>query len=196
MRKSVCVLCVVFIGVFLLYGCNIVPKSVQYQKEETDLVGNVEQINPVIEEIQVVLTSLGCDTGNKEGKMSQKTRDAIKEFQESRGIKPTGYIDDLTLRQIEDIRRAEEQKELEKSYSVDVRSAFPEKGASGVEAKWTVKDIQNALKNAGFDPGTIDGKLGPRTQQAVKEFQRTKGLKVDGKVGPQTWGELNKYLKK
>lgn len=196
MRKSVCVLCVVFIGVFLLYGCNIVPKSVQYQKEETNLVGNVEQINPVIEEIQVVLTSLGYDAGNKEGKMSQKTRDAIKEFQESRGIKPTGYIDDLTLRQIEDIRRAKEQKELEKSYSVDVRSAFPEKGASGVEAKWTVKDIQNALKNAGFDPGAIDGKPGPRTQQAVKEFQRTKGLKVDGKVGPQTWGELNKYLKK
>jgi len=56
------------------------------------------------------------------------------------------------------------------------------------------KEIQAALKNAGFDPGYIDGKIGPKTQQAIKEFQRTKSLKIDGKVGPKTWAELSKYL--
>ena len=56
------------------------------------------------------------------------------------------------------------------------------------------KDIQRALKNAGFDVGTIDGKIGPKTKKAIVDFQKSKGLKADGKVGPKTWVELEKYL--
>ena len=58
------------------------------------------------------------------------------------------------------------------------------------------KDIQTALKNAGFYTGAIDGKIGPKTKGAVTEFQKAKGLKADGKVGPKTWVELEKYLLK
>lgn len=56
------------------------------------------------------------------------------------------------------------------------------------------KDIQTALKNAGFYVGAIDGKIGPKSKKAIEEFQKSKGLKVDGKVGPKTWAELEKYL--
>jgi peptidoglycan hydrolase-like protein with peptidoglycan-binding domain len=56
------------------------------------------------------------------------------------------------------------------------------------------KDIQKALKNAGFYTGSVDGKIGPKTKKAVEEFQKSKGLKADGKVGPKTWIELEKYL--
>ena len=56
------------------------------------------------------------------------------------------------------------------------------------------KDIQRALKNAGFYTGTVDGKVGPKTKKAIEEFQKAKGLKVDGKVGSKTWSELAKYL--
>ena len=56
------------------------------------------------------------------------------------------------------------------------------------------KDIQKALKNAGFYTGSVDGKLGPKTKKAIEEFQSSKGLKADGKVGPKTWAELEKYL--
>lgn len=56
------------------------------------------------------------------------------------------------------------------------------------------KDIQRALKAAGFYSGSIDGKIGPKTKRAITEFQKAKGLKVDGKVGPRTWAELEKYL--
>jgi len=58
------------------------------------------------------------------------------------------------------------------------------------------KDIQRALKNAGFYTGAIDGKIGPRTKKAVEEFQKAKGLKVDGRVGSKTWSELEKCLTK
>lgn len=57
------------------------------------------------------------------------------------------------------------------------------------------KEIQTALKAAGFYAGNIDGRMGPKAKKAVIEFQKAKGLKADGKVGPKTWAELENYLK-
>ncbi|MFC1666420.1 peptidoglycan-binding protein [Candidatus Omnitrophota bacterium] len=187
----------VFIIIFLFCGCNIIPKSVQYQKEEEKIVGSTDTISPRVEEIQVVLNALGYDIGNTDGRMGQKTREAIREFQESRGLKSIGYIDTLTWREIEDIRRLQEDQELEKSYTIKVRSPYlKEEDAPRIQLGVAARDIQRALKKAGFDSGAIDGKMGPRTQQAVKEFQKTKGLVPDGKVGPKTWAELGKYLER
>ena len=56
------------------------------------------------------------------------------------------------------------------------------------------KDIQKALKAAGFYAGAIDGKIGPRTKKAIIDFQRANGLKPDGKCGPKTLAVLDKYL--
>lgn len=56
------------------------------------------------------------------------------------------------------------------------------------------QQIQTALKNAGLYTGSIDGKIGPKTKQAIETFQSNNGLKVDGKVGPQTWAALEPYL--
>lgn len=54
-----------------------------------------------------------------------------------------------------------------------------------------VRELQQALADAGYDPGPIDGDFGPRTRAAVVAFQRDRGLEVDGVVGPQTWGALS-----
>ncbi len=63
-----------------------------------------------------------------------------------------------------------------------------------LSAKPPKRDIQQALKNAGFYQGAIDGKVGPKTKDAIREFQRTSGLKADGVVGRQTWEKLGPYL--
>lgn len=54
--------------------------------------------------------------------------------------------------------------------------------------------IQMALKNAGYYIGNVDGKIGPKTKKAIKEFQKANALAVDGKVGPKTWAALSKHL--
>jgi len=56
------------------------------------------------------------------------------------------------------------------------------------------EDIQQALKNAGYYAGTIDGKIGPKTKAAIREFQDDMGLKVDGIAGRNTKEKLYKYL--
>jgi len=58
------------------------------------------------------------------------------------------------------------------------------------------KQIQVALQNAGYNPGSIDGKMGRQTREAIKEFQRANNLAEDGKVGKKTWGLLKEYLYK
>jgi murein L,D-transpeptidase YcbB/YkuD len=55
--------------------------------------------------------------------------------------------------------------------------------------------LQKALANAGFYKGKIDGKIGSLTKEAIENFQRDNGLKVDGKAGPQTWSVLGEYIK-
>lgn len=54
----------------------------------------------------------------------------------------------------------------------------------------SVRQYQQALKAAGFDPGPIDGIKGPRTIAAIRAFQRSRGLVVDGIVGPKTTAAL------
>jgi peptidoglycan hydrolase-like protein with peptidoglycan-binding domain len=57
------------------------------------------------------------------------------------------------------------------------------RGSSGT----AVRQLQEALKEAGHDPGPIDGDFGPATEAAVRAFQQEKGIAVDGVVGDITW---------
>ena len=50
----------------------------------------------------------------------------------------------------------------------------------------TVSGVQARLNNLGFNAGPVDGKKGPKTKAAVKEFQKSRNIAVDGIVGPQT----------
>lgn len=58
----------------------------------------------------------------------------------------------------------------------------------------TKKDIQQALKNAGYYAGDVDGKVGSKTTSAIKEFQSDNNLKVDGVAGANTKRKLAEYL--
>jgi len=50
-----------------------------------------------------------------------------------------------------------------------------------------VRQLQQALKDLGYDPGAVDGQFGTKTESAVKAFQHDRGLTVDGIVGEITW---------
>ncbi|MDV5082738.1 peptidoglycan-binding domain-containing protein [Vibrio parahaemolyticus] len=56
--------------------------------------------------------------------------------------------------------------------------------------KHDVLDVQNALKMRGYDVGTVDGLMGNRTRDAIKQFQRDQLLEVDGKISPKLLNRL------
>lgn len=47
-------------------------------------------------------------------------------------------------------------------------------------SKGLVLELQKALKNAGFNPGPIDGAMGYQTQVAINEFQKKNGFERGG----------------
>ena len=53
--------------------------------------------------------------------------------------------------------------------------------------------IQRALKKAGYYQGIVDGKVGSRTKDAIRSFQRDNGLEADGVCGRQTWARLQQF---
>jgi peptidoglycan hydrolase-like protein with peptidoglycan-binding domain len=52
------------------------------------------------------------------------------------------------------------------------------------------KNIQQALREKGVDPGPIDGVMGPRTRAAIREFQQGQGLVASGRVDDATAEKL------
>lgn len=54
-----------------------------------------------------------------------------------------------------------------------------------------VKQAQEKLSAAGHDAGAPDGKAGPKTQAALKEFQQSRGLQASGQLDSQTLAALD-----
>ncbi len=53
-----------------------------------------------------------------------------------------------------------------------------------------IKKVQEALAARGYAPGPIDGRDGPKTQKAIRLFQKDSGLDPDGQVGSLTKNRL------
>ena len=66
--------------------------------------------------------------------------------------------------------------------------------APGMDAG-VIKRIQTALLSNGFNPGVVNGEFNTDTENAVVNFQDTKGLTVDGQIGPETATALGISLK-
>jgi N-acetylmuramoyl-L-alanine amidase len=62
------------------------------------------------------------------------------------------------------------------------------RGSRGPE----VQELQSKLSQLGYSVGTADGKFGPKTEAAIRSFQKDHGLKVDGLAGTQTIKELKR----
>lgn len=154
-------------------GCDFLLKIVHKQMaEEKGLLGDIYEQNPKVQEFQQTLKEIGYNPGTIDGKLGSITRRALEVFQKDYGLKISGYIDKNTWEELTMIHQTN-------IIFID---------------ELDIKQIQTALKNAGFDPGSIDGKIGAKTKRALQNFQESKGLKSDGIVGPETKVKLKMYL--
>ena len=59
-----------------------------------------------------------------------------------------------------------------------------DKGSAGGQSS-VVTRVQGCLAQLGYNPGPVDGKPGPQTSEAIREYQRDHGLLVDGQATAQ-----------
>jgi len=179
--------------------------SLQAELKEKEIINYTSGHNPKVEEIQDILKYGGFKPGPVDGRMGTRTRMAIRKFQKSKGLKVTGRIDSITWSALN--KKQEPKKPISGMIS---KIHLPSVEVSEAEKRLDIQDeiishrlkskdrtekIQQALKNAGFYKGDIDGKIGLKTKSAVKAFQKSKGLIADGVVGQKTWDELSRYFK-
>jgi hypothetical protein len=53
-----------------------------------------------------------------------------------------------------------------------------------------IRRVQEALKAKGFDPGAVNGRMHPKTQDALRDFQKRNDLPATGVLDPKTVAKL------
>lgn len=126
---------------------------------------------PVVAEIRAKLAALNLTS---HGDVFDASTDrAVRAFQQQRGLRVDGVVDQLTYRALNEAHWQLGDRIL--SHVV----GHPFVGDDVVE-------LQTRLHDLGFDPGRSDGIFGVATAQALREFQRGVGLQPDGTLGPHT----------
>lgn len=120
--------------------------------------------------LQVALRAWGVYLGPIDGIAGPQTKRAVRAFQARRGLAVDGVVGPQTRRALGRLGRP------------DYGTRILRRGRIG----WDVSVLQFLLSRRGASPGMVDGRFGPRTQQAVRAFQRRAGLAADGIVGPAT----------
>lgn len=134
--------------------------------------------DPAVEELRHVLfgDSAAQDSANREVFDDALDR-SVRAFQQERGLTVDGIVGPETWRAIASARWRLGDRLLHH------RPTVPFHGDD-------VLELQQRLLSLGFDTGRCDGWFGPRTESAVRDFQRNVGLGVDGTCGPLTLRQL------
>lgn len=121
------------------------------------------------QKMQVMLKALGYKVGTLDGVFGPKTAKAVEAFQADYGLGETGDPDQGTIDTL---------------YDAFLNSAI------------TLHNdlFQMMLYYAGYDPGTVDGVLGKKTEKAVYNFQEDQGLEAHGEWDEDTVNRLKELL--
>jgi peptidoglycan hydrolase-like protein with peptidoglycan-binding domain len=117
---------------------------------------------------------VGCGQGDKS---EQPTKVESKAATESVKEKAEAAVEMAKEKTQESVEVANEKtEETAKAVKEKAKRVLSETNMSPD----VIKQIQKALQNAGHDPKYIDGVLGWRTTEAIKAYQKEKGLSVGG----------------
>jgi len=72
------------------------------------------------------------------------------------------------------------------SFPLDTSPSSGAADRQGNSKKVTVKELQQALAKAGYQPGPVDGRMGPKTRGALQRFQQAKGITGTGDIDWET----------
>lgn len=136
---------------------------------------------------QQFLLDHNINIGSVDGEFGPRTYTGVKRFQQAKGLTVDGIIGPQTWVALE---ASPEKPQSAPKPDIKIpdkcKTQVIQRGARGN----CVKSLQRALNVLGYNSGAPDGSFGPKTDQAVRSFQRFSRITVDGIVGPQTWSKF------
>ena len=138
-----------------------------------------------VSQLQTDLKQLGYYYAEITGNFGEKTEAAVKAFQKAKGLTADGVAGKKTLNAI--------------AAAVD-KAGGSSSGSSSTNMKLgstgtAVSALQQNLTTLGYYYGDVTGHYGNLTQQAVKKFQKAKGLTQDGVASTATLNAITSALK-
>ena len=151
--------------------------------------------DPVVEEVQAVLSDMKLYQGTVDGLPGPNTRQAVEAYQKAMGLPVTGQADRALLEQLTGggtqtagISPHPEPAPRQQASIGEVINTGPSVEDNSSDAR--VMKIQAGLKAFGNDGIEIDGVVGSRTKSAIKEFQSLFGLPVTGEPDEQLYAKM------
>jgi len=135
---------------------------------------------PEVSDIQSRLSALGAvvDDAERDGTFGSSTAAAVRSFQRERHLRVDGLVGPDTWEQL-----------VEAGWQLGDRTLYHRAPMFRGD---DVRELQRKLNALGFDSAKEDGLYGPRTDAALRLFQRNVGDDPDGIVGPHTLSVLRR----
>jgi membrane-bound lytic murein transglycosylase B len=117
-------------------------------------------------ELQTLLNGLGYDSGAPDGLFGSATRRAVRGFQTDQALPADGFP---TLALLESVRAR--------------AGITPEPPREPRPLQRTgIRELQRLLNRLGYSAGSADGRIGTRTRNAIRAFERAQGMQVRGRA--------------
>jgi membrane-bound lytic murein transglycosylase B len=117
-------------------------------------------------ELQTLLNGLGYEAGSPDGLFGSNTRRAVRRFQADQSLAADGFPTAALLDQMR------------------VRAGVtpePAREPVGLQRNG-IRQLQRLLNRLGYDAGRADGVIGSRTRDAIRAFERARGMEVRGRA--------------
>lgn len=125
-----------------------------------------------VRDLRQRLAATGAVLATDDDAYDEATREAVRRFQERRGLRVDGVCGPETWGAL-----------IESGFRLGDRLLYL---AGDMLRGDDVADLQQRLNTLGFDAAREDGILGPETEAALRNFQRNAGITPDGVCGPAT----------
>jgi peptidoglycan hydrolase-like protein with peptidoglycan-binding domain len=142
--------------------------------------------DPTVENVQRELIASGLYSGEVDGVTGRRTRLAIVAYQRANRLEETGAA---TPQLVEHIRYTRQIADAANMPEARLDGPRVLRRAKPVD---TVTRVQVGLAELGYEPGTINGKLGPQTRTAILNFESDRGIALTGDISATLIAELDK----
>ncbi|WP_164919584.1 peptidoglycan-binding domain-containing protein [Hansschlegelia zhihuaiae] len=165
------------------------PAAVAPSRHAAEATASAPRVAPkrddLVAQVQTALAERELYDGVVDGVMGSATSAAVRAFEQAQGMTVTGEASEKTLAALmtAPVRPAGAPAKPAAKAPAQAQSAQTT-GSTAAPANAKMIATQRALARIGYGPVTIDGKMGAETRNAIKSFERDRGMPETGEPSP------------